>query len=140
QPVAAAARPQPEAAAAAGRPAAEAAPVLAVAAEVQGAAASPARCGPVPQAGLTRFTPPGAIRPANYVHLEAAREVPVCVVDATGKPTAAVVQPGEGLSVYGEPPFVVQASQWNELRVFFQGMRVHLDPAAPPVALALDPR
>lgn len=103
-------------------------------------AASAAGCAPVPQAGLTRATPPGAIRPANYVHLESTSDVSVCVVDATGKPTAAVVGPGEGLSVYGEPPFVVQTAQWNDLRVFFQGMRVHVDLSAPPAALALDPR
>lgn len=103
-------------------------------------AGSAAGCGPVPQTGLTRATPAGAIRPANYVHLESTRDVSVCVVDATGKPTAAVVGPGEGLSVYGEPPFVVQTAQWNDLRVFFQGMRMHVDLSAPPVALALDPR
>ncbi len=104
------------------------------------AATSQAGCDLPPRDKAVPFTPPSALRPNNYVYIESAREAPVCVVDSQNRQTVSVVRPGEGASVYGTPPFLVQSRQWAELRVFYQGMRVTLDGPAPPLAVLLNPR
>lgn len=149
-PVAPASAPQPaaseapaqaaaaDAAASAPQPPASAAVV--VAAPVASVAAPEARCDMPPRDQAVPYTPPNALRPNNYVYIESTRDVSVCVVDGQNRQTLAVVKPGEGASVYGTPPFMVQARQWAELRVFYQGIRVVLDTPTPPAAVLLNSR
>jgi hypothetical protein len=68
-----------------------------------------------------------ALRPSNYVYLEANQPVQVCVTDASQQVTSVQVQPGTGATVRGTPPFTVQSAGWGDLRVFFQGFRVPLE-------------
>ena len=58
------------------------------------------------------------------------------VVDGRDRHTSAVIRPGAGVTVNGEAPFTLHTRQWGELRVFFQGARVHVDTPVPPAAIA----
>ena len=91
---------------------------------------------------MAQFTPPQASRPSNYVHMEAAREVTVCVTDAQKRQHLVAVRPGPagGVTVSGEPPFTLQAKSWGEVRVFFQGVRVPVEAYASTQAVVLAPR
>lgn len=131
-PPAAAAAPEPRAAAGENQPATPAATVQVSATE--------RRCELPPRDKVTEFTPPNALRSNNYVYLESAKDASVCVVDSQNRQTLSALKPGEGVSVYGTPPFTVQTRQWADLRMFFQGVRVPLDSQSPPVALLLNPR
>lgn len=129
----------PVAALAPQEPAASAASVASSQPAVAQAPAS-ASCDLPPRDTIAPYTPPNALRPNNYVYIESARETRVCVVDSQNRQTVAIVKPGENASVYGTPPFTVQARQWAELRVFYQGVRVTLDSPTPPSAVLLNPR
>lgn len=98
------------------------------------------RCELPPRDKVTEFTPPSALRSNNYVYLESLKDTSVCVVDSQNRQTVSALKPGEGVSVYGTPPFTVQTRQWADLRMFFQGVRVTLDSPTPPVAVLLNPR
>lgn len=98
------------------------------------------RCELPPRDKLTEYTPPNALRSNNYVYLESLKDTSVCVVDSQNRQTVSTLKPGEGVSVYGTPPFTVQTRQWADVRMFFQGVRVTLDSATPPVAVLLTPR
>lgn len=142
----------PSASAVPAPPAAEAAPAAAATVAVASHAASPegrsdaaaaamqARCDTPPRDQAVAYTPPSALRPNNYVYIESTGETSVCVVDSQNRQTVSVVRPGESASVYGTPPFMVQSRQWAALRVFYQGTRVTLDTATPPLAVMLNPR
>jgi len=102
--------------------------------------AAEARCDLPARDQIAQYTPPNALRPSNYVYIEAGRDTSVCVVDAQDRQTVSIVKPGESASVYGTPPFTVQARQWADLRIFYQGVRVSLDTPTPPLAVMLHPR
>lgn len=134
--VTAAAEPAPPAAV----PAAAPAPSDTPAPPMQ-ATASMGRCESLPPVdALAQYTPPAAFRPNTYVYVEAVAPTSVCVTDGQDRQTLAVVKPGDGVSIYGAAPFTVQTRQWNDLRVFFQGIRVTLESPVPPQAVVLNAR
>lgn len=107
----------------------------------QAAAAAPA-CGPVSREGAWQYQSPVAARPGNYVHVQAAREISFCVIDSQDRQTMTTLKPGESVTVSGAPPFVIATAtataQWNDLRVFFQGLRVNIDPGLRPQTIVLN--
>jgi hypothetical protein len=54
-----------------------------------------------------------------------ARQV-VCVTDGEGKVSRVVLDPNQGHSVFGPPPWVVQAAAPDAVQIFFQGYRVRV--------------
>lgn len=70
------------------------------------------------------FTPERPLKPASYVHVEAAQQTWLCLVDARGQVVEIELRPGEARSFSGTPPFLVQSPNPQALRLFFQGLRV----------------
>jgi hypothetical protein len=89
-----------------------------------------ARCPPL-SGEPTAYTPERALRPSGYVYLEANEPATVCITDSGQRQVLATVTPAEGVTVTGTPPFTVQAADWSGLRVFFQGVRVPVEPQPP---------
>jgi hypothetical protein len=71
-----------------------------------------------------------ADKPATYVHVEAMQGARVCVLDSQNQVRALVLKVGESVNVAGVPPFTIRSAQWNDLKVFFQGLRVQVEPGA----------
>jgi cytoskeleton protein RodZ len=77
----------------------------------------------------TQYTSPVADRPASYVYVESTRgDVRVCVIDSLNQARLVTLRTGESVNVSGTPPFTIRSAQWNDLKVFFQGLRVQLEP------------
>ncbi len=102
------------------------APVTAAA--MASAATLPAGCEPATPREPTAYQSPVADKPATYVYVESIQEARVCVFDSRNQARVAVLKPGESINFSGVPPFTVRSAQWNDLKVFFQGLRVQLEP------------
>ncbi len=122
--------------------AASVAPASEPAASQQASKAAAQSCDPLTPGQVAQFTPSQASRPSNYVHVEAAREVTVCVTDSQKRQHRVAVRPGPsgGVTISGDPPFTLQAKSWGEVRVFFQGVRVPVEAYASTQAVVLAPR
>jgi len=120
-----------------------AAPTTSSAASAQAKAvpvAWPAGCEPVAGSPSTSYQSPVADRPDTYVHVESLQDARVCVVDAQNRPTMLSLQPGQSNTVYGTAPFVIRSSQWQHLKVYFQGLRVQVDAGQPTEQVVIHPR
>ena len=73
----------------------------------------------------TVFRQSEPLKPGNYVHFVAQADTTLCVLDQHNKLTTLSLAAGASKSVFGAAPFLVQASDWQDLQVFFQGRRVH---------------
>ena len=82
---------------------------------------------PAASGSPVKFVPGKALKPGNYVYIQASRPTLVCVTDASQQVSLVQVQPGEGETVNGTPPFTLQSSDWAPLKVFYQGVRVPLE-------------
>lgn len=60
------------------------------------------------------------------VHVISSIPQQVCLTDATGRQQRLRLEPGEGRSVYGQPPWLIRAEQLQQTQMFFQGWRVQL--------------
>ena len=78
----------------------------------------------------TQYQSPVADKPATYVHVEAMQAARVCVLDSQNQVRALALKVGESVNVTGVPPFTIRSAQWNDLKVFFQGLRVQVEPGA----------
>lgn len=99
------------------------------------AAAGPVRLPPGCEAAAgrepTQYTSPVADKPASYVYVESIRgDARVCVIDSLNQARLVTLKQGESVNVSGTPPFTIRSAQWNDLKVFFQGLRVQLEPGA----------
>jgi hypothetical protein len=88
----------------------------------------------------TSYQSPVADRPSTYVHLEATRDAQACVIDAQSQARVVTLKAGESTNVTGTPPFTVRSAQWNDLKVFFQGLRVQLEPGVATDPVLILPR
>jgi len=92
--------------------------------------ALPAGCEAPGPREATQYQSPVADKPATYVHVEAMQGARVCVLDSQNQVRALVLKVGESVNVTGVPPFTIRSAQWNDLKVFFQGLRVQVEPGA----------
>lgn len=99
-------------------------------------AALPASAASGPLAGCeapsareaTRYQSPGGDKPATYVHVESTQAARLCVLDGKNQTRVLALKAGEPVNVMGTAPFTIRTSQWNDLRVYFEGRRVQLEP------------
>ena len=118
------------------------APAPTQAASVAGVAAAklPAGCEPASTREPTRYQSPVADKPATYVYVESIQESRVCVFDSQNQARVAVLKAGESFKLSGTAPFTVRSAQWSDLKVFFQGLRVQLEPGAAADNVVILPR
>lgn len=111
-------------------PAASAAPAASVAVASADKPLLPAGCEAPGPREATQYQSPVADKPATYVHVEAMQPARVCVLDSQNQVRALVLKIGESVNVTGVPPFTIRSAQWSDLKVYFQGLRVQVDPGA----------
>ncbi len=70
-------------------------------------------------------TPSEPIKPGNYIYLEAQADTELCVIDSQNQKTMLQLKAGTSKSVYGSAPFLIHSQDWQNLKLFFQGRRVH---------------
>jgi len=110
--------------------AASAAPAASVAVASADKPLLPAGCEAPGPREATQYQSPVADKPATYVHVEAMQAARVCVLDSQNQVRALVLKVGESVNVTGVAPFTIRSAQWNDLKVFFQGLRVQVEPGA----------
>lgn len=62
----------------------------------------------------------------DYVHVVAQQAITVCIMDGQERAAILNLQDGEGRSIYGPPPFRVYSSDFQGLKVYFQGQQIKL--------------
>lgn len=72
------------------------------------------------------YTPENPRKTGEKVYFQAKAKQVVCVVDATGKRQVKTLEPGVGISFYGQPPFKVLTEGLAQGDIYFQGYKVKL--------------
>jgi cytoskeleton protein RodZ len=75
---------------------------------------------------LPQISPLAATKPSRYVHMVAAADVTVCVVDGNQQASLLKLKAGESQSVFGAAPWQVSSTKLAQLQIYFQGWRVAL--------------
>lgn len=75
----------------------------------------------------TIYQSPVSDKPSNYLYLQALADAQVCLIDSERKTRLLSLKAGESFNMLGVAPFAVRTTQWNDLKIFFQGMRVKLE-------------
>ena len=74
----------------------------------------------------TEMQPTSPRKSAEYVHMVAAQNVLVCVMDADQRVATLELQAGDARSIYGPAPFKVYSANLHLLKVYFQGQYMKL--------------
>ena len=74
----------------------------------------------------TEIQPTSPRKSAEYVHMVAAQNVLVCVMDADQRVATLELQEGDARSIYGPAPFKVYSANLHLLKVYFQGQYMKL--------------
>ena len=74
----------------------------------------------------TEIQPTSPRKSAEYVHMVAAQNVLVCVMDADQRVATLELQAGDARSIYGPAPFKVYSADLHLLKVYFQGQYMKL--------------
>ena len=74
----------------------------------------------------TEIQPTSPRKSAEYVHMVAAQNVLVCVMDADQRVATLELQAGDARSIYGPAPFKVYSANLHLLKVYFQGQYMKL--------------
>ena len=74
----------------------------------------------------TEIKPTSPRKSAEYVHMVAAQNVLVCVMDADQRVATLELQAGDARSIYGPAPFKVYSANLHLLKVYFQGQYMKL--------------
>jgi hypothetical protein len=69
-------------------------------------------------------TPTAPLRAGDYIFFEALENSQLCVLDAQNQLTTVQLDAGMKRRVNGEAPFLVHTSNWQHLKMFYQGRRV----------------
>lgn len=72
-------------------------------------------------------TPSNPLKPGNYIYIEARTDSQLCVLDSQNKLSTLTLKAGMNQTVNGVAPFLVHASNWQGLQVFFQGRPVRME-------------
>ncbi len=64
-------------------------------------------------------------KPADYVYVKATQKTQICVRDATGKTTSQTLNTNESQNVSGASPFQFAVERPDDVKIYFQGQRVH---------------
>jgi hypothetical protein len=75
----------------------------------------------------TSHTPSNPLKPGSYVYFEAKTDSALCVLDSDNKLSMINLKAGMNQTVNGLAPFLVHASNWQGLQIFFQGRLVRPD-------------
>jgi hypothetical protein len=74
----------------------------------------------------TTISPHSVSKPGNYVFIQAAKPVQLCVDDAKRNRTVLNLEPGAGRSVHGTPPWTISSSGLSSVTIYFQGSKLIL--------------
>ena len=72
-------------------------------------------------------TPSNPLKPGNYIYIEARTDSQLCVLDSQNKLSTFTLKAGMNQKVHGAAPFLLNASNWQGLQVFFQGRPVRVE-------------
>lgn len=86
-----------------------------------------AACDDSHRRNSSSHTPSNPIRPGNYVYIEARTDNQLCVLDSQNKLSILSLKAGMNHTVNGLAPFLVHATDWQGLQVFFQGRPVRIE-------------
>ena len=70
--------------------------------------------------------PDSPVKAGEYVHVVAQQASTVCIMDAQKRVATLNLQVGEGRSIYGLSPFRVYSTDFNFIKVYFQGQLIKL--------------
>jgi hypothetical protein len=85
---------------------------------------APVSCVDQHRQSSVAHTPTEPLRAGNYIFFEALEQSQLCVLDAQNKLTTLQLDAGMKRRVNGEAPFLVYTSNWQHLKMFYQGRRV----------------
>jgi hypothetical protein len=86
-----------------------------------------AACDDAHRLHSAHHTPNHPIKPGNYVYIEALSDSQLCVLDSQNKLSVLSLKAGMSHTVNGMAPFLMHASDWQGLQVFFQGRLVRIE-------------
>lgn len=86
-------------------------------------------CAPQHRQASKAHTPSAPLRPGNYIYFEALQNSQLCVLDAQNKLTTVQLNAGMKRRINGQAPFLVHSSNWQHLKMFYQGRRVQTGPS-----------
>lgn len=72
-------------------------------------------------------TPQNPLKPGNYIYIEARTDSQLCVLDSQNKMSILSLKAGTNQTVNGSAPFLLHASNWQGVQVFFQGRPVRVE-------------
>lgn len=72
-------------------------------------------------------TPSNPLKPGNYIYIEARTDSQLCVLDSQNRLSTLTLKAGTNQKVSGVAPFLLHASNWEGLQVFFQGRPVRFE-------------
>lgn len=75
---------------------------------------------------LVAMQPKAPSKSAEYVHVVAAQEATVCIMDGQQRVATLTLSAGNARSIYGPPPFKVYSADLNSLKLYFQGQLMKL--------------
>jgi len=87
-------------------------------------ALAPVSCANQHRQNSVTHTPTEPLRSGDYIFFEALEDSQLCVLDAQNKLTTLQLDAGMKRRVNGEAPFLVHTSNWQHLKMFYQGRRV----------------
>ena len=91
------------------------------------AAESASEVCPIADAAVSIYKSESPLKPGDMVFVQSKAAQVVCVVDATGKTQSKALEQGARASFYGKPPFKVLTSGFNQIDLYFQGVKVRPD-------------
>lgn len=89
------------------------------------------QCDAEMREGGVTHTPTTPLKPGNYVFFEAIEDTELCVRDHNNQVTLVRLPAGMKKTVHGSAPFLVQTSQWDKFKMFFQGRQVPINSKSP---------
>jgi hypothetical protein len=85
---------------------------------------APVNCADRYRQSSVAHTPTEPLRAGDYIFFEALENSQLCVLDAQNKLTTVQLDAGMKRRISGEAPFLVHTSNWQHLKMFYQGRRV----------------
>jgi hypothetical protein len=85
---------------------------------------APISCADRYRQSSVAHTPTEPLRAGDYIFFEALENSQLCVLDAQNKLTTVQLDAGMKRRISGEAPFLVHTSNWQHLKMFYQGRRV----------------
>ena len=98
-------------------------PVTEAKPEVQAAVLDKRDCASI-NTEATAVSPRSVSKPGNYVFIQAAKPVQLCVDDAKRNRTVLNLEPGAGRSVHGSAPWTISSNGLSSVTIYYQGSKL----------------